>query len=175
MQRVLSAASQRPNMIPDTFMAYIIDYIQANNLTIPIGQVSGFTPYANEIADQQATLAATQVTLAAQSASIANAAMTAFLDVSGSLSLGAGTPGSAAGPTLTGLTPGKFILQAGFDASGINGPSLTLSTGDVITDNPRAFLATLSGTSVTSTLAGTGGGAGGSISHCWLLGLRYTN
>lgn len=42
MQRVLSAASRNPNLIPSDFMAYLIDFIQVSNLVIPIGQIFGF-------------------------------------------------------------------------------------------------------------------------------------
>ncbi len=61
MQRVLSAAAQRPNMIPDTFMAYVIDYIQANNLTIPISQVVGFTQ-SQKLLDNKAFTAPVSIT-----------------------------------------------------------------------------------------------------------------
>lgn len=42
MQRVLSAAARNPNLIPDSFMAYMLDWIQTQRLSIPIGQVFGF-------------------------------------------------------------------------------------------------------------------------------------
>ena len=43
MQRVLSAASNTPNLIPPDFMAYILDWIQTQRLNIPIGQVFGYS------------------------------------------------------------------------------------------------------------------------------------
>lgn len=43
MQRVLSAASRNPNLIPADFMSYIVDFIQISRLQIPIGQVPGYS------------------------------------------------------------------------------------------------------------------------------------
>ena len=164
MQRVLTAAANHPSLMPENFMAYMLDWIQTQRLSVPIGQVFGFTPYANSIQSQQAQITAN--------------AMQTYGDTSGSLSLGNNTAGSAAGPTISGLPAGNYVLLAGFDASGVNGPSMTLSSPSslAITDNPRAQLLTLSGTTtLTSTLAGTGGGAGGSIFNCWLVALKYSN
>jgi hypothetical protein len=49
MQRVLSAASRNPNLIPADFMAYLIDYVQTSRLTIPIGQVFGYQRIAPQV------------------------------------------------------------------------------------------------------------------------------
>lgn len=45
MQRVFAAAVRNPNQIPTDFMAYLIDFIQTSRLSIPIGQVFGFTQF----------------------------------------------------------------------------------------------------------------------------------
>jgi hypothetical protein len=162
MQRVLAAASQNPNLIPTDFMAYVADYIQTQRLNIPIGQVTGFTPYAN--------------TIQAQQAAISSAQMKAYANTSGSLSLGNNTFGSGAGPSISGLPAGKYIILASFDSSGVNGPQMALSTGLTVTQNPLEQLITFaSTTTITSTLSGTGGGAGGTISNCWILALNYSN
>lgn len=42
MQRVLSAASRNPNLIPADFMAYLFDFMQTQRLQVPIGQISGY-------------------------------------------------------------------------------------------------------------------------------------
>ena len=42
MQRVLTAAMQNPNLIPDQFMSYILDWIQTQRLIVPLGQVFGY-------------------------------------------------------------------------------------------------------------------------------------
>lgn len=42
MQRIFSAAVTNPSQIPSDFMAYLVDFIQTQRLTIPIGQVVGF-------------------------------------------------------------------------------------------------------------------------------------
>jgi len=49
MQRVLAAASRNPNLIPADFMAYVIDYVQTQNLMIPIGQVFGYQRIAPQV------------------------------------------------------------------------------------------------------------------------------
>jgi hypothetical protein len=49
MQRVLSAASRNPNLIPTDFMAYLIDYVQTSRLSIPIGQVFGWQRVSTQI------------------------------------------------------------------------------------------------------------------------------
>lgn len=46
MQRVFTAAMQNPNLIPDQFMAYVLDWIQTQRLIIPIGQVFGYRSVA---------------------------------------------------------------------------------------------------------------------------------
>lgn len=150
MQRVFQAAAQNPLMLPADFMAYLFDYIQTSRLQVPIGQVFGFQRFLS-----------TQVT--------------AFLNTDGSLSVGAHVTDTAAGPSLSGLVPGSYILIASFDQSGLDAASLVTSTGLSVTQNPSAQLYTLTGTSITSTLSATGGGAGGSIGNCWLLALRYDN
>ena len=45
MQRVLRAAAQNPNLIPDIFMPYVVDFVQTSRLQIPIGQVPGFAQF----------------------------------------------------------------------------------------------------------------------------------
>lgn len=47
MQRVLSAASRNPNLIPADFMAYVLDWIQTQRLQIPLGQVPGYSQFVN--------------------------------------------------------------------------------------------------------------------------------
>lgn len=49
MQRVLSAASRNPNLIPTDFMAYLFDFIQTQRLEIPIGQVFGYQSHATQV------------------------------------------------------------------------------------------------------------------------------
>lgn len=45
MQRVLTAASRNPNLIPTDFMAYVFDYIQTSPLEVPMTQIFGFQKY----------------------------------------------------------------------------------------------------------------------------------
>jgi hypothetical protein len=52
MQRVFSAAAQNPTQIPDSFMAYFLDWLQINKLQIPIDQVFGYKTSVNAIVDE---------------------------------------------------------------------------------------------------------------------------
>lgn len=50
MQRVLSAASRNPNLIPADFMSYVLDWIQTQRLQIPVGQVFGYPKATRTVA-----------------------------------------------------------------------------------------------------------------------------
>ena len=84
MQRVLNAAAQNPNLIPDTFMAYVVDFIQTSRLEIPIGQVFGFVGY---------TVQASSLVGAFESTSA-----TAYGDL------------ATVGPTLDSLADGNYLV-----------------------------------------------------------------
>lgn len=149
--RMVAALVARPQQLIGPLMGYIVDAMGISNLLLPIRQIVGYQAFVS-----------TQVTAA--------------LDTSGSLSLGPAVSGTASGPALSGLVPGSYIILAGFDYSGMDAHSLTFSPGGlVVGDNPRTQLLTLTGTTITSTISGTGAGAGGSIFNCWLLALRYDN
>lgn len=45
MQRVFAAAAQNPTMVPEAFFQYALDFMQVNNLQIPISQVFGFSQF----------------------------------------------------------------------------------------------------------------------------------
>lgn len=85
MQRVLSAASRNPNLIPADFMAYLLDFIQTARLIIPIGQVFGFSQYTAHTTPRVGS-----VDEATTSTSYADLATT--------------------GPTLDGLPDGKYLV-----------------------------------------------------------------
>lgn len=156
MQRVLAAAAQNPSLIPESFMGYMLDWLQISKLQIPIAQVPGYTKSVNAIVTQA---------LAGQ--------FTAQLNTVAGLAFSAGTPNTGAGPSLT-LAAGSYVMLAGFDQAGVNSPSMVVSGGVTIVANTRGWLQTIgSPTTVTSTLSGTGGGAGGNISNPWLLALRF--
>lgn len=49
MQRIFSAAVTNPSQIPSDFMAYLVDFIQTQRLSIPIGQVVGYQRFATQV------------------------------------------------------------------------------------------------------------------------------
>lgn len=49
MQRVFAAAAASPTQTPDALWSYVLDWIQVNNLQIPIGQVFGYQRIATQV------------------------------------------------------------------------------------------------------------------------------
>lgn len=45
MTRVMAAAAKYPNMLPGDFLGHLVDFVQASRLSIPIGQVTGFSQF----------------------------------------------------------------------------------------------------------------------------------
>jgi len=84
MQRVLRAAAQNPNLIPDEFMAYMVDYVQTAGLVIPIGQVFGFSGYTVQSSDYIAAFESTP--------------SLTYTDI------------GTVGPTLAGLPDGNYLV-----------------------------------------------------------------
>lgn len=118
MQRILAAAAARPDLIPENFMAYVVDFIQANNLLIPIGQIVGFSQFTAQTTDsilsQGTTTSAT------------------YTDLS-----------DEAGPTLSTLPDGMylFLYVAALQAS-VGGHSANMSlsfNGVAPSDNDAIF------------------------------------
>lgn len=164
MQRVLSAASRNVNLIPSDFMAYIVDFIQTSRLQIPIGQVFGFSQFTA----QAATNSGINGTVAA------------------------GSTASGPGPSLSGLSAGKYVVFAGADMStqfanigatlALTGPSLTVNGGSssALTSVAKATIWTASAASndITSTASvhnTSGQPQTYTIAGCWLIALKYAN
>ena len=160
MQRVLSAASRNPNLIPTDFMAYVFDFIQTSRLGIPIGQVFGFQKFVS-----------TQV---------------AIFSNSGQSLSGTGNT-TAAGPTVL-LPSGKYIFLAGADMTtqfGNGTASMAVSSGGPTVSGNTASVSSVAkatpvtlavDTTITSTLAINGGGSVlCQISGAWLVCIRYDN
>ena len=90
MVRVFAAAANRPDLIPQTFLAYFVDYIQTSNIQIAVSQITG----------QTLSLTPAGSVTAAQSITA-----TAYGDL------------GTVGPELTGLTSGRYALLYGAQAS----------------------------------------------------------
>lgn len=88
MQRVFAAGSRNPNLIPQDFLAYVLDWIQTQRLTIPIGQVFGFSGFTVQSSDFVGAFEST--------------ASTAYADL------------TTVGPTLT-LGDGRYLLLLSAD------------------------------------------------------------
>lgn len=128
MQRILAAAARNPGLIPADFMAYVLDWLQVNNLQIPIGQVFGYNRTTAKSAVVHTNEARTSST---------------FGDLA--------TPG----PTLNGLGAGTFLVIWGSDAAGNPGVSnaeMIVQDGNGIgTNNGNVALTSVaSATSVVS-------------------------
>jgi hypothetical protein len=159
MQRVLSAASRNPNLIPSDFMAYVLDYIQTGRLQIPIGQVFGFEKFVS-----------TQVSI--------------FKDNGQSLS-GTGNT-TAPGPSVS-AKAGKYVVIMGADMNtqfGNGVAQMVLTPGGLTVQGYQASVASVAkGTSISLAADGTisaqlqinGGGNLATISGAWLIAIRYDN
>ncbi len=100
MQRVLAAAAQNPNLIPASFMAYMIDWIQTQRLVIPISQVFGWQRVVSGVATVfgragsvvavSGDYSADKVTNAADKASAATQAFSAAIGTAPAVSQTAG-------------------------------------------------------------------------------------
>jgi hypothetical protein len=127
-----------------------------------------------------ADLAFDPATQAELNAAMADAKLQVFQSVIGGVSAGNNQPVSGAGPALIGLPAGTYIFIAGCEtAVGISG-SLSFSPAyfNCAIGNgtcSRAVATGFGGGNVTSSYSATGGGAGGSFSAAWLLGIRYAN
>jgi len=83
MQRVFSAAMKSPSLIPEGFMSYMLDWIQTQRLSIPIGQVFGFSRFT-----------AQQANATSFDSGVTTTTFAAFSD----------------GPVLSGLGPGNYVV-----------------------------------------------------------------
>lgn len=160
MQRVLSAAYRNPNLIPQDFMAYVLDWIQTQRLTIPIGQVFGFSQFtvnSAEVGTQESTTSTTYTDL------------------------------TTAGPTLDGLSAGKYVILVGavaMDASG-QGAFIAPSTGgdEAGGETQSSVFTSIMGVSTHAlTSAGSisakyrsNGGGTCTFLNRWILALKYAN
>lgn len=174
MQRVLAAAAQNPSLIPESFMGYLIDWLQISKLQIPIAQVPGYTKSVDAIIS--ATLSGTQISSGTNSCSHTFAGSDPEVDTTG--------------PTLAASVAGSYVLIASFKNSS-NSPTdashneLVLSTGltcySAQTANTSVaaigFVILTAGQTITSVMKLCVGGAGGpitaSMSSAQIVALRY--
>lgn len=166
MQRVLSAASRNPNLIPADFMSYLLDWIQTQRLQIPIGQVFGFTQFVPSVA----TVTTFETT-----------ASTSYADL------------ATVGPTLNGLSDGQYVVMvlaaANGSAAGVDAWMSYSANGDSAVDSrgSRAATASISGLAMLSKVSLKNGnantlqakyrcssGTGGFTNRC-LFALKFAN
>lgn len=121
MQRVLSAASRYPNMIPDQFMAYLMDYVQTSGLVIPIGQVFGFAGFTAQQANSSSVDAAVSATVYANF--------------------------TADGPELSGLSAGRYLIVVSCDIQAVAGafPRMGYSVNGAAPDDTASCACQVSG------------------------------
>jgi len=164
MQRVLSAAARNPNLIPADFMAYVLDWIQTQRLTIPIGQVFGFTQFTAKSDRVDAGESTTS---------------TSYGDL------------TTAGPEIDGLSDGAYILFYGatmFQTSGgeaLMSPSInSAAASDSIaaktaasTDQSvmTAYTATLSSGANSVAMKYRASAGTSDFAARWLIAIKYAN
>lgn len=143
MQRVFEAAAKNPNQIPPDFLPYVMDWLQTQRLSIPIGQVFGFQQFLS-----------TQVTVY-----ISN------LTVTETTTSGAYTDLTTVGPEITALPDGKYIVlvcaAAFVSGSATDGWMSYSANGDAANDGRGSRCATvnaLSGIVMVSTVTLNNGG-----------------
>lgn len=166
MQRVLNAAAANPLMIPPDLMSYILDYIQTSRLSIPIGQVFGFSQFTAQF-DLVGTTAE-------------STASGSYVDL------------ATVGPTLDGLPDGRYILLYGalmdisidtgtaYMSPSVNG--VTPSNDDAVETSSTSFTSLMTvrpkdlraggSNSVVMQYAATN--TGRYVSR-WILALRFAN
>jgi hypothetical protein len=182
MQRVLAAASRNPNMIPADFMAYLIDYLQTQRLSLPIGQVFGYDNSVNSIV--ASALAATFKAHIASSEPEVSITSTSYATFTGA-------------PAITGLDDGQYLVLWGASAKGddsaggsdlnftyiANGSATgniceqqdqdwysSVARGDTVTLGAGAGANTLAMVALTTTAGHTS-----KIRNAWIACLKYAN
>ena len=96
LQRMLSY----PEDLPPKFKTWISEWIAINGLSIPISSIVGFQRFEDQLAAQDAAIAAAAVTLeSALDSSDDSTTSTSYVDLGG--------------PSLAGLTAGQYVLLYG--------------------------------------------------------------
>lgn len=169
MQRVLTAAVNNPNLIPENFMAYMLDWIQTQRLNIPIGQVFGFPRFTM----QSSPLVG---------GALETTASTSFVNL------------ATVGPTIDGISDGKYVVwicnlsaidtggQQAIMALSVNGAAadITLSTeawSSAFDNISKPFLLTFDSGGANSIVAKYKSSGGGTATFFkrQLFALRYAN
>lgn len=164
MQRVLSAASRNPNLIPADFMSYVLDWIQTQRLSIPIGQVFGFAQFTAKSArvdTGESTTSTTYGDLTTVGPEIDGLSDGAYILLYGASMFQTGTGEAVMSPSLDGATASDTIAaktSAASDQTVMAASTATLSSGaNSIAMKYRA-------TAGTSTFGAR-----------WLIAIKYAN
>lgn len=165
MVRVFAAAADRPDLIPQTFLAYFVDYIQTSNIQIAVSQITG----------QTLSLTPAAAVTAAQSITA-----TAYGDL------------GTVGPELSSLAAGRYALLYGAQVSISSNANEALMSiainGGAPSDNDAAVsanadltsifalsLQTLTAQSNTIELKYRVTGGTGTFGQRQLIAIRYAN
>jgi hypothetical protein len=192
-RRILEALAQRPERIPSSFIAQIIDQVQVSNILVPIGQIVGFTPYANNIASQGTALASTVSDVAALAAQLEDqfTILSDFVATQQSTTSNTYTSLATAGPQITGVDDGSYLVVWGFTGHSSAGTDYARMGIKVDTTEPVDFDScitaptTFSSVSRAKNVVLTGGGnhtllcryrvdsGTGTFSGRWMLAFKY--
>lgn len=126
MVRVFAAAADRPDLIPQTFLAYLVDYIQTN---------------AQIVASQIAGTILTSITPASSVTAAESTTATAYGDL------------ATVGPNLTALAAGRYIVLQGAQAkisSSADQAFMSVAVNGTASDNDAAVTANVDPASIAT-------------------------
>jgi hypothetical protein len=182
MQRVLSAAVQNPSMIPADFLAYVVDYIQTQRLTTPLGQIIGYDNATNTIVNTAlAKMFTAHVATSETEVNITSSSLATFTSAPSISSLDNGQYAVVWGTSGNGDTAGSG--SALYVAVRANGSSDTneaeTQTQAIHVSIARAAAVTLSAGAGSNTLAmvarTNSAGHTSVLRRSWLLALKFSN
>lgn len=124
MGRVFSAAADRPDLIPQTFLSYLVDYLQTSDIQIAISQVTG--------------LSQLQVQPAAPVVASESTGSAMYTDL------------NTGGPQVSGLADGNYLVIVQAVIIGASGAFMSVAVnGSIPSDNDGAECSSSSAVTVT--------------------------
>lgn len=166
-RRVYASLAKAGQWLPKDFLSYMVEYLSINQPLVPIGQVVGFSQYTAQAAPQ--------------------------INTSQSTSSTTPTDLATAGPTLTGLPSGKYVVWFGAaaDTSPVNSEAymgvkanstepttsdaaVTFSANRIMVSRAHTFTLTNSNNTLLARYWAASAGTG-TWQNRWMLALRYAN
>lgn len=157
----------KPDLLPDNFLSFLVDYLSVNQPAIPISQIFGFSQFTaqgSEVAAQESTTSDIATDLTTTGPALSN--------------LGPGNYVVLWGANLLNVTAGKDAVMS-LSVTGGTSPSDTVIAGSTASfiSGARAALIALTGETNSITAKYKRGGTGGTATFYgrWLIAIRYAN